>query len=247
RAQLPEAVRRPLVLIEAKNELGSIVAYLACLRAGWPVILVAEGQGSEESSIASTYQPNVIVRAEGARARLAWTEPAAMRPELAVLLSTSGTTGAAKLVRLSRENLQANAASITAYLRLASSDRAITALPYHYSYGLSVLHTHLAVHAAAILTSASLVDDGFWALARQHGATSLALVPTQFELLEKIGFTRAHLPTLRYVTQAGGKLDARLALDVARRARSEGWEFFIMYGQTEAGPRMSYVPPEDAE
>src|SRR5690606_6496058 len=82
---------------------------------------------------------------------------------------------------------------------------------------------------------------------RQHGATSLALVPTQFELLEKIGFTRAHLPTLRYVTQAGGKLDARLALDVARRARSEGWEFFIMYGQTEAGPRMSYVPPEDAE
>lgn len=249
RARLPEGLSRPLVLLEASNELESIVAYLACLRAGWPVILVAEGQSAPTSRIASTYQPNLVIRRDGAewKASLACAGPAPMHPELAVLLSTSGTTGAAKLVRLSGNNLQANATSIAAYLTLTPDDRAITALPYHYSYGLSVLHTHLLTHAAVILTSASLVDDEFWALARRHAATSLALVPTQFELLEKIQFSEQHLPTLRYVTQAGGKLDARLASDFARSAKARGVQFFIMYGQTEAGPRMSYVPHEDAE
>jgi peptidoglycan/LPS O-acetylase OafA/YrhL len=78
--------------------------------------------------------------------------------------------------------------------------------------------------------------------------TSLALVPTQFELLEKVAFSKpTRLPTLRYITQAGGKLDPRLAVAFARRAKLEGWQLFIMYGQTEAGPRMSYVPPADAE
>jgi acyl-CoA synthetase (AMP-forming)/AMP-acid ligase II len=249
RAQLPEGVRRPLVLLEAASEIGSIVAYLACLRAGWPVILVAEGQSAPTSRIASTYRPNLVIRRDGEewRAALASVETAPMHPELRVLLSTSGTTGAAKLVRLSGDNLQANATSIAAYLKLTADDRAITALPYHYSYGLSVLHTHLFSHAAVILTSASLVDEEFWGLARRHGATSLALVPTQFELLEKIQFSAQHLPSLRYVTQAGGKLDARLASDFARTAKARGFSFFIMYGQTEAAPRMSYVPPEDAE
>jgi acyl-CoA synthetase (AMP-forming)/AMP-acid ligase II len=249
RARLPEGLSRPLVLLEASNEIESIVAYLACLRAGWPTILVAEGQGAPASRITTTYQPNLVIRRDGAewKASLASAEPAPMHPELAVLLSTSGTTGAAKLVRLSGNNLQANATSIAAYLALTPDDRAITALPYHYSYGLSVLHTHLLAHAAVILTSASLVEDEFWALARRHRATSLALVPTQFELLEKIQFSEQHLPTLRYVTQAGGKLDARLASDFARSSKARGVQFFIMYGQTEAAPRMSYVPPEDVE
>lgn len=249
RARLPHHLPRPLVLLEAANELDSIVAYLACLRAGWPVTLVAEGQGSLTSGIASTYQPNVIFHRAGARwqTSLASPEPASMHAELAVLLSTSGTTGAAKLVRLSAANLQANASAIVTYLELSPDDRAATTLPYHYSYGMSVLHTHLLAHASLVLTTASLVDAEFWPLARRHAVTSLALVPTQFELLEKISFSRQHLPTLRYITQAGGKLDGRLAADFARRATAGGFKFFIMYGQTEAGPRMSYVPPEHAE
>jgi acyl-CoA synthetase (AMP-forming)/AMP-acid ligase II len=248
-AQLPASLRRPLILLETANELESIVAYLACLRARWPVILVAEGQGSPESGIAGTFRPNVVFRrAEaGWKASLTDAEPAALHPELAVLLSTSGTTGAAKLVRLSASNLQANASAIAAYLSLSPGERAITALQFHYSYGMSVLHTHLLSHAALVLTAASLVDAEFWSLARRHGTTSLALVPTQFELLEKISFSKQQLPTLRYVTQAGGKLDPRLAADFARKAKANGWQLFIMYGQTEASPRMSYVPAADAE
>jgi acyl-CoA synthetase (AMP-forming)/AMP-acid ligase II len=247
---LPESLPRPLVVLEAPNELDAVVAYLACLRARWPVILVAPGQGLSKAGIVSTYAPNVIARREGSefRARLAAAEQPALSRELAVLLSTSGTTGAAKLVRLSAENLQANAGAIAQYLGLTSSERAITALPFHYSYGMSVLHAHLFCHAALVLTGASLLDTAFWELACKHGATSLALVPTQFELLEKLSFAKQdRLPTLRYITQAGGRLDPRLAADFARRATSQGWQLFIMYGQTEASPRMSYVPPEDAE
>jgi acyl-CoA synthetase (AMP-forming)/AMP-acid ligase II len=249
RSWLPESVPRPLVLLEATNEVESIVAYLACLRARWPVLLVAPGQGVPGSEIASTYAPNVVVRRDGAEvgARLACCEPAAMSADLAVLLSTSGTTGAAKLVRLSTENLQANATAISEYLGISSSERAMTALPFHYSYGMSVLHSHLRSHAALVLSGASLLDTSFWELARRHGATSLALVPTQFELLERLSFSKSQsLPTLRYITQAGGRLEPQLAADFARRAKAEGWQFFIMYGQTEASPRMSYVPPEDA-
>jgi acyl-CoA synthetase (AMP-forming)/AMP-acid ligase II len=247
-ALLPQHLERPLMLLEAAHEVESIVTYLTCLRAGWPVILVAEGQASPTRGIGAIYQPNLIFRrdATGWQASLASPEPASMHAELALLLSTSGTTGAAKLVRLSANNLQANASAIATYLGLSASDRAITALPFHYSYGMSVLHTHLLSHAALVLTEASLVDDEFWSLAREHAVTSLALVPTQFELLEKLAFSKERLPSLRYVTQAGGKLDARLAADFAQRAQAQGWQLFIMYGQTEAGPRMSYVPPEDA-
>lgn len=249
RGRLPANLPRPLVLLEAANEIDSVVAHLACLRARWPVILAGEGQAQQPGGIASTYRPNVVVRREGAewRSQLESPEPAAMHPELAVLLSTSGTTGAAKLVRLSCANLEANASAIAAYLQLSPADRAITALPFHYSYGMSVLHTQLRSHGALVLTTASLVDAEFWSLARQHEVTSLALVPTQFELLDKIAFSKERLPRLRYITQAGGKLDPKLAAEFARRARTEGYQLFIMYGQTEAGPRMSYVPPEDVE
>ena len=106
-SEVRKALARPLVVIEALNELDSIVAYVACLRAGFPVILVAEGQATADGSIVRSYAPNVIVRreADAYRPSLASTEPASMHPELAVLLSTSGTTAAAKLVRLSRANL----------------------------------------------------------------------------------------------------------------------------------------------
>lgn len=245
RGQVPEHLARPLVLLEATNDVASIVAYLACLRARFPVILTGEGQADAPGGIASTYRPNVVLRRAGMSLESA--EPAAMHPDLALLLSTSGTTGAAKLVRLSADNLEANARAISAYLNLSPADRAITALPFHYSYGMSVVHTHLRAHAGLVLTTASLVDDEFWVEARGHSVTSLALVPTQFELLDKLGFCRArHLPTLRYVTQAGGKLDPKLAAHFADRADAEGYRLFIMYGQTEASPRMSYVPSEDA-
>lgn len=241
---LPGAVKRPLILIEAVNAPESIIAYLGALRAHWPAILVAEGAAGDESRIVQTYRPNVIVRrAAGWQPAYASADPVEMHPDLAVLLSTSGTTGAAKLVRLSRQNIADNAAAIADYLNVTPDDRAMTLLPFHYSYGMSVLHIHLLRGAGLVLTEGSLIDPELRALAMRMDVTSLALVPTQFELLDTLSW----LPRLRYITQAGGRLDPVLAQRFADKAAAEGWQLFIMYGQTEAAPRMSYVPPQDAQ
>jgi len=240
---------RPLVLLESDNSFPTIAAYLAALRAGFPVILLARGMLDEDPRIVETYQPNLIVRSGVGDVTVTRTDapPVEMHPELAVLLSTSGTTGAPKLVRLSRENIQSNAASIAEYLGLDSTERAITTLSFHYSYGMSVLHTHLLVGAALVLTDASVIEDGFWKCVSRNAVTSLALVPFQFELLERSGFQVRKLETLRYITQAGGKLAEPVVRRFAELGKRQGWRLFVMYGQTEAAPRMAYLPPEDLE
>lgn len=240
---------RPLVMLEASNTPGPVIAYLAALRAGWPVIPVTKGAAAPSSAIRRSFQPCLVVTDGGDeswRIDYADAPPADLHPDLAVLLSTSGTTGAAKLVRLSRQNLLSNAGAIAEYLGVTAEDRAITALPFHYSYGMSVLHVQMLMGAPTILTDHSVTEPAFLVLAREAGATSLALVPTQFEMLDAEGWDRTRLPTLRYMTQAGGRLDPGLAQRFAERAEAEEWELFLMYGQTEAGPRMAYLPPRDA-
>lgn len=239
---------RPLILLEASNEVGAVVAYLAALRAGWPIILVARGQADADGDIVRTYRPNLIVTVTSGRwcLRASDPEPVEMHPDLAVMLSTSGTTGAAKLVRLSRENLRSNATAIAEYLGVQGDDRAITALPFHYSYGMSVLNVQALCGGSLVLTEASVTEPVFWSLAAEARATSVAMVPTQFEMLDAARWSASAVPGLRYVTQAGGRLDPQLVRKFAAQAKQEGWRLFIMYGQTEAGPRMAYLPPEDA-
>lgn len=249
RALLTPGVTRPLVLIETANEVAPIAAYLGALRAGWPVILSAEGATASDPRILETYRPNLIFRRsdQGWDFSAASAEPVEMHADLTLMLSTSGTTGAPKLVRLSRSNLTSNAVSIAAYLEIGPDERAITTLPFHYSYGLSVLHTHLAQGASLVLTDRSIVEQAFWEAFTRNGATSMALVPFQFDLLDQGAFERRALPTLKTITQAGGKLAEALVRRYAALGRRSGWRLFVMYGQTEASPRMAYVPPEDLE
>ncbi len=168
------------------------------------------------------------------------TEPAA---QLALLLSTSGSTGSPKLVRLGHAAIAANAASIVEYLGLSAADRAITTLPLSYSFGLSILASHLEAGASLVLTRHTLLEREFWRLADTTGVTSLSGVPATFELLARLGLERRALPSLRMLTQAGGRLRDDLVRRFDALARQRGWTFWVMYGQTEAAPRISYVPP----
>ena len=170
-----------------------------------------------------------------------------LHPDLALLLSTSGSTGSPKLVRLSHDNLRCNAASIADYLGLTPDDRAITSLPMHYCYGLSVVHSHLLVGAGLVLTDLSVVDECFWRLAEDAGATSFAGVPYTFEQLERSGFTERALPSLRYVTQAGGRMAPERVGRWRDHGRRSGWDLVVMYGQTEATARMAWLPPDRAD
>lgn len=247
RDALPD-LARPLIALQMAPLVETVAAYLGALRAGHVVLLCDGAAMAEDHPIRRIYRPNLDLVPDGsggAALSVLDREAADMHPELRLLLSTSGTTGAPKLVRLSEQNLAANARSIATYLGLGPDERAITTLPMHYSYGMSVLHAHMAAGASLVLTEDSVVDDAFWDTFRRTGATSLALVPHQFDLLDGIGFAGMDLPTLRYVTQAGGKLaepKVRRFHDLGRR---RGWRLVVMYGQTEAAPRISYIPPED--
>jgi acyl-CoA synthetase (AMP-forming)/AMP-acid ligase II len=167
----------------------------------------------------------------------------ALCADLALLLPTSGSTGSPKLVRLSYDNLQANAASIVEYLGIQSEERCITSLPMEYSYGLSVVNTHLFAGAQTTMTTASILQRDFWDLVRSHEVTSLAGVPYHYDVLIGLKILEQPLPSMRTLTQAGGRLSPDRIRDVWTLSVKRGWQFFVMYGQTEATARMSYVPP----
>ena len=247
------SVRR-LVMLEAANAVEPIVTYLAALEGGHPVLLVAPGDDeasrTHRASLAERFDPDVITVRDGDGPVLREIRPGSTHSfsdDLAMLVSTSGSTGSPKLVRLSRQNLLSNAQAIAAYLRLTPADRAATTLPMHYCYGLSVLNSHLVSGASVVLTERSVADAAFWDEAGTHRITSFAGVPYTFELLEAGDFTDRLPASIRYLTQAGGRLAPEVVRRFARLGERRGFEFFVMYGQTEATARMAYVPAELAD
>ncbi|MFZ6005291.1 MAG: AMP-binding protein [Actinomycetota bacterium] len=236
---------RRLVLIGAGNAVDPLVAYLAALRGGHAVLLAPGANDTTLRALTSAYDPDVMITA-GTGWSIDERRPGSahrLHPDLALLLSTSGSTGSPKLVRLSHWNLQANAEAIAEYLALTPQDRAMTTLPMQYCYGVSVINSHLHIGAGIVLTELSVVDRCFWDLFETAGATSFAGVPHTFDLLDRVGFESMSLPTLRYLTQAGGRLHPDTVRRYASLGEQDGWQLFVMYGQTEATARMAYLPP----
>ena len=249
RVQLGET--RRLVMISAANALEPIVTYLAALEGGHPVLFVSGGEDdaslAHRAALTERFSPDVVAHYAPHGWTLEERHPGSRHTfhrELAVLASTSGSTGSPKLVRLSFDNVRSNAASIAEYLRLGPSDRAATTLPLQYCYGLSVVNSHLLAGASIMLTERSVADEAFWQQASSHRITSFAGVPYTFEMLEASGFAERSVPSLRYLTQAGGRLAPEMIRRFARLGEERGFELFVMYGQTEATARMAYLPPE---
>lgn len=166
--------------------------------------------------------------------------------DLALLLTTSGSTGSPKLVRLTQKNLVSNAESIAEYLHITSRERPVTTLPMYYSFGMSVINSHFIMGATLLLTQKAVLEKEFWDFVKNERATSIAGVPYTYEMLKRLRFFRMELPDLKTMIQAGGKLNAAIAKEYIEFANATGKEFIVMYGQTEAAPRMSYLPFEHA-
>lgn len=234
-----------ICIIRTAPTVSCIAAYLAALNAGYPVIL-EDGKTADTtrgSAFPCMYSFNATDNRFAVNTQAAAID---LHPELRVLLSTSGSTGARKYVRLSGENLASNAAAVSEYLRITPSDIAPTSLPLAYSYGMSVLNSHLHAGASLLLIDEPIVSETFWQAFESKGCTSFAGVPQSFTLLAQGGQLDRRLPKLRYVTQAGGKLGPDAVRRWARTGRRQGWDFFVMYGQTEASPRIAYLPPKMA-
>jgi long-chain acyl-CoA synthetase len=242
--------KRELVLCLCGRDVASVIGYLSAVRAGHTVALLdAEASRELTQALIDRYRPAFIVHPNDGPIPGIHRGPDTSGPQLAddlaVLLSTSGTTGSPKLVRLAHRNVDANARSIATYLGLDERERAIQSLPFHYSYGLSVLHSHLAVGASVILTPHSIMRPDFWADAARWEATSFAGVPYSYAVLERTGLLHKAMPySMRTLTQAGGRLAPESIVRLHELMTQRDGRLWVMYGQTEATARISYVPPE---
>ncbi len=255
-----------LVFTLCENLLGAFVGYVACMNRHIPQVLLDGSKDLElVQKLIGIYQPeylwiparripelggtSVYSYQQYSLQRMSYSNPLedkALSPELLLCLTTSGSTGSPKLVRLSERNLESNAESIAEYLEITENERPVTTLPMYYSYGMSVINSHLITGATILLTDKSILQREFWSFIKERKATSIAGVPYTYEMLRRLRFFRMNLPEMKTMIQAGGKLNAEFVREYVDYAKQSGKKFIVMYGQTEAAPRMSYLPFEKA-
>ena len=231
-------------VVFAGNDVATIVELYAALAAGVAIALLDRqlDDGRARAWI-ERYRPEVV-------SGRAVAEPlprggAAPHPDLALLLSTSGTLGSPRMVRLAGSAVAANARAIAAALAIGPDEIAVTSLPLAYAYGLSVVTSHLVAGATVVVTAESVVSEPFWRACRDHGVTSLAGVPYTYEMLQRVELSRVAPPTLRTLTQAGGALAPAQLRHFHAIAAARGGGLFVMYGQTEATARISVLPASE--
>lgn len=252
---------RSVLFLVCRNCVESVCSYIGALRKGIvPVMLNSEMDSELFYNLYNIYRPAYIYAPEGwdnlgqcavdklkkyrefIMYKTEFKDRCKVNDKLALLLTTSGSTGSPKLVRQSYGNIQSNAAAIAEYLELDESERPITTLPMNYTYGLSIINSHLLVGATILLTDYTLLNREFWNFFKEEEATSFGGVPYTYEILKKLRFFRMELPSLKTMTQAGGKLSPQLHKEFAEYAAENGKHFVVMYGQTEATARMAYLP-----
>ena len=258
---------RKLTFCLCENTIGSFVGYVAFMTHNIPTVLLDASKDIDIfEDLIDHYQPQYVwcptdrwQIAEGRwKSFTSITEyedytmlqvgkpDYEIHPDVLLCLTTSGTTGSPKLVKLTEKNLRCNAESIAEYLHITETERAITSLPMYYSFGMSVINSHLIKGATLLLTDKAVIQREFLNFLKSGMATSIAGVPYTYEMLRRLRFLKMDLPELKTMIQAGGKLNANIVKEYVESAQTTGKEFIVMYGQTEAAPRMSYLPFDKA-
>lgn len=241
---LAGAVSVPLNPLARAHELATTVAHsqarvLLHERGQREVSAVADEPGIGETRILGLDELLDLALAGGTAPH---APPVAAADDLAMLIYTSGTTGRPKGVCLTHANLSANVAAIVRYLGLTAGDRVLSLLPFNYAYGNSVLHTHLAVGATIVLEKNLVFPRAVIETMQREGVTGFSGVPSTFALmLSKGNLGESRLEKLRYVTQAGAAMPVPMIEKLG--AALPGVEVYVMYGQTEATARLTYLPP----
>ena len=253
---------RSLVLLLCQNSIDSLFFYINCIeKKVVPILIDAQSHHSLIENLIQRYNPDfIILPSSNANKFLNYDHLSKynsyniltisknitkfLNPLLALLLSTSGSTGSPKLVRLSYSNLVTNAASICSYLNINDKDKAISSLPMNYSFGLSIINSHLFAGGSILMTGESVTQRKFWELFNKYCITSLSGVPYTFEILKNFRLLSIDLPSLNKITQAGGKLSNDLIEYFTNFSIKKNIDFFVMYGQTEGTARLSYLPTE---
>ena len=253
----------PLVMFIGSNTLGALSGYATLMNLGYPVLPASAGLPTEMwKALLNLYRPGLLLLPKEERKtcpamrevfefrdyvllKTNFVEGYSINPRLGLLITTSGSTGSAKYVRQSWDNLRFNAAAIADFLNIAPSDKAITCLPPQYTYALSMLHANLLRGASVVATQSGVMDSEFWDLFESEGVTQFHAVPNTYDMLRRIELFEDDFPDLRLLTQAGGKLSRELQQYYADYAAENGKRFVIMYGQSEATAAITWLPSED--
>jgi len=256
--------KRCLVFSLCENSIGSVVGYVAFVNNQIvPVMLNAHLEEELLNGLLKTYRPEyiwlpnpmvenypemfVMYSCYGySLIKTCYDTKYELNDDLCLLLTTSGSTGSPKFVRQSYANVYANAKSIVEYLELDYKQRPITTLPMNYTYGLSIINSHLMVGATLLVTDKGIMQKEFWKFFKEYEATSFGGVPYTYEMLDRLRFYRMDLSSLQYMTQAGGKITVELHKKFAEYALNTNKKFIVMYGQCEATARMGYLPADKA-
>ena len=163
--------------------------------------------------------------------------------KLAAIFYTSGSTGMPKGVMLSHKNLVANTIATLEYLDLTENDSVMVVLPFYYIYGNSLLLTHVAAGARLVVDNRFLYPEVILDTMQSEKVTGFSGVPSNFTImLGKSTLTDREFPHLRYFTQAGGGMAPKTIRSLIDAFPDK--QLFVMYGQTEAAPRVTWLPPD---
>ncbi len=236
---------RSLIFIYIQNHINDVAIFLAALKNNHVVALLdPELPKTTKDELQNYYKPRFVFEDNKLKIFSIKTEYD-LHSDLSILLSTSGSTGSPKFVKLSNKNIESNASAICDVLDIRSSEIGCGHLPLHYSYGLSVLTSHLYAGAPIHLTNKGFLDNSFWTQMKNWKIAHLPGVPFHYLTLSRYGFSNIDLPKLRVLTQAGGALDPKIRkMAYEFMDRREG-RFHVMYGQTEAAPRLTTLSHED--
>lgn len=252
--------QRKLIFVLAQNHIEFITSYVGFLSKNLiPMLIDPKIEANFLKNLAANYSPNYIFLPNSKKIdienyekfvelkdhkifRIKEEKNYYINKNLALMLSTSGSTGSEKFVRISHQNINDNTKKIVKYLKIKENHRTITTMPPFYTYGLSIINTHLYVGASIFITNASLIEKNFWINFRKQKINSFGGVPYFYEIMKRLNFKKMHFPSLKYFTQAGGPLNRELTKYFMNYAEKNNINFVIMYGQVEATSRMTYLP-----
>tara|TARA_B100000989_G_scaffold21727_1_gene14237 strand:+ start:3716 stop:5125 length:1410 start_codon:yes stop_codon:yes gene_type:complete len=254
--------KKSLTVILVNNSISSLVCYISLLKKRFPILILDERVSKKNlNKIIKLYEPeNICLSTHNSYLKnnnnfklnfffknfqflkTIKKNNFKVKNNLSVLATTSGSTGSAKLVRQSYDNIQSNTYSIIKYLKIKYDNVTITSLPLSYTFGMSVINTHLEIGSKIIVTNKSIIEKKFWEIFSKEQVNTVYGVPYTFEILNKLNFFSRDAKNLKLLAQAGGKISENLQKKISTYAKKYQKLFFIMYGQAEATTRISYLP-----
>ena len=250
-------LKKPVIFIFSENNINFIFFYISLIKSD-AVFFIFDSNTKKKDldDLLIRFNPNYLIIPKnsdikikknkplrviyGYKIYLNNKNPVIFNKDLKLLLSTSGTTGPSKFVMLSKQNIDINTNQICKYLKINSKDKVILNLPLHYSYGLSIFNTHFKKKSQIYLSDYSIIDKRYWKLTEKIGASCFYGVPQNYDFIKRINFKSLKLKKIKFMAVAGGKINNDTLKDICNIARKNSFNFFNMYGQTEASPRIGY-------